>query len=140
MTTIIEAAILVGLLAAALSIGVATVAMISQAHNLETIREIAAEDRIPGKCMNASARLWLDLKNAGLNPKICGGNLTSRSVRMNDINHVWVIVEDTPGHWVNVEATVGKIVPAGLAWTYQPAVTFDAPGQMWDTYRAGGGV
>ena len=135
MTTIMEAAILIGLTLAAVSLSVAVAAMIFQAHNLEQIREIAAENRLPGKCMNASARLWVDLTKAGYRPKICGGNLTSRSSRLEDVDHVWVMVEDTPGHWINVEATVGKIVPAGLEWTYKPAVTFAAPSEMWDTYR-----
>ena len=110
----------------------------AQVTNLTRIREVAAGHAYTNtECMKATEHLWSDLTAAGFPARIMAGNLTSGSTRLADVNHVWISVEDEPGHWVSIESTLGAVIPESLAGYYQPAAVFGTPAEMWEVFNRG---
>ena len=138
MTDIIEVALLAGAIIAAVMTSIGVVACIAREASLSKIRAVTATNHYgPRECMNATEDLYYDLKTAGFNPKILAGRIGSEAKAPEDINHVWIVVEDLPGDWVTVESTAGRVIPESLERYYRGAILFETPGEMWTTYRAG---
>lgn len=101
------------------------------------------EDTISGheygsqKCMQATEHLWYDVTKAGFNTRILAGRISEVPADPSEINHVWLEVEESPGHWVQVEATVGKVIPEEHVGEWHALLTFQDPEEMWAVYRAG---
>jgi hypothetical protein len=125
-------------IAATLIFLVAAPAAPIQAANLTRIREIAAGHAYTNtECMKATEHLWDDLTAAGFPTRIFAGNLTSGSTRLADVNHVWISVEDEPGHWVSIEPILGAVMSRSLDIYYRPAAVFGTPAEMWGVYNRG---
>jgi hypothetical protein len=125
-------------IAATLIFLVAAPAAPAQVTNLTRIRETAAGHTYTNtECMKATEHLWSDLTAAGFPVRILAGNLTSGSTRLADVNHVWISVEDEPGHWVSIESVLGVVVSRSLEIYYRPAAVFGTPKEMWEVFNRG---
>jgi hypothetical protein len=110
----------------------------AQVTNLTRVREIAAGHAYTNtECMAATEHLWNDLTAAGFPTRIMAGNLTSGSLRLADVNHVWISAEDEPGHWVSIEPILGAVMSRSLDIYYRPAAVFETPEEMRDVYNRG---
>lgn len=89
------------------------------------------------RCMEATEHIWGDLNAAGFHTRILAGRIGEAPVDAYGINHVWLTVEESPGHWVQVEATAGKVIPEEYADQWHAMLTFEDPEEMWTVYRAG---
>ena len=137
MATTALAAGVVAIAATLIFMAVAPAAPI-QVTNLTRIRWIAAGHAYTNmECIKATEHLWNDLTAAGFPARILAGNLTSGSTRLADVNHVWISVEDEPGHWVSIESVLGVVVSRSLEIYYRPAAVFETPKEMWEVFNRG---
>ena len=61
-------------------------------------------------CGDMACDVWNIVKTKGIEAKISVGNVDTEISSLRDANHAWVMAEVSPGKWLALETTAGRIV------------------------------
>jgi hypothetical protein len=61
-------------------------------------------------CGDMACDVWNMVKTKGIEAKISVGNVDTEISSLRDANHAWVLAELSPGKWLALETTAGRVV------------------------------
>ena len=89
-------------------------------------------------CVDMACDVWDMVKTRGLDAKIMAGNVRKDISSLAEANHTWVMVEVSPGDWVAIEATGGRVVERAENSRYYRGRSFSTPKELKDFYYGRG--
>ena len=86
-------------------------------------------------CTDMACDVWNMVKTKGIPAKIQVGNVQSDIDSLSAANHAWVLAEASPGKWVALEATAGRLVYADENPRYYRGWSFDNPRKFKESFK-----
>ena len=86
-------------------------------------------------CTDMACDVWNMVKTKGIPAKIQVGNVQSDIDSLSAANHAWVLAEASPGKWVALEATAGRLVYADENPRYYRGWSFDNPRKLKESLK-----
>ena len=86
-------------------------------------------------CTDMACDLWNMVKTKGIPARIQIGNVQSDIDSLSAANHAWVLAEASPGKWVALEATAGRLVYADENPRYYRGWSFDNPRKFKESFK-----
>ena len=112
----------------------AAVAQVAE-KSLDAPRPISEDSFV---CVDMACDVWDMVKTRGLDAKIMAGNVRKDISSLAEANHTWVMVEVSPGDWVAIEATGGRVVERAENSRYYRGRSFSSPKELKDFYYGRG--
>jgi transglutaminase-like putative cysteine protease len=81
-------------------------------------------------CTDMAIEVWNMVRTKGIPAKIQVGNVGADITSLREANHAWVLAEASPGKWVALEATAGRLVYADENPRYYRGWSFDNPRKL----------
>jgi hypothetical protein len=78
-------------------------------------------------CGDMACDVWNMVKTKGIEAKIGVGNVDREISSLRDANHAWVLAETSPGNWLALETTAGRVVYRDENPRYYSGWSFDNP-------------
>jgi hypothetical protein len=86
-------------------------------------------------CVDMACDVWDMVKTKGIPAKIQVGNVESDIGSLSAANHAWVLAEASPGIWVALETTAGRLVYADENPRYYRGWSFDNPRTFKESFK-----
>jgi hypothetical protein len=86
-------------------------------------------------CGDMACDVWNMVKTKGIPAKIQVGNVQSDINSLSAANHAWVLAEVSPGKWIALEATAGRLVFTDENPRYYRGWSFDNPRQLKESFK-----
>jgi len=86
-------------------------------------------------CEDMACDVWNMVKTRGIAAKIQVGNVDRDPTSLQAADHAWVLAEASPGKWLALETTAGRLVYADENPRYYQGWSFDSPRKLKERFK-----
>lgn len=86
-------------------------------------------------CTDMACDVWDIVKTKGIPAKIQVGSVESDIGSLRAANHAWVLAEASPGKWIALETTAGRLVYPDENPRYYRGWSFDSPKKLKEAFK-----